>query len=589
MNQIIKQRPIISDHLSFDDKLHPVLKRVFQRRPLQHSNDLDCGLKQLLSFHALKGMDQAVALLHHAMQTEQRIVVVGDFDADGATSTAVAIKGLRMLGARRVSFHVPNRFKYGYGLTPGIVEEVHQLGADLIITVDNGIASFDGIATAKTLGMQVLVTDHHLAADQLPAADAIVNPNQPGDLFESKNLAGVGVIFYVLLALRAHLRSIGWFEQRTLAEPNLATLLDLVALGTVADVVALDHNNRILVSQGLQRIRQGMACPGIQALIEVSKRPLTKLVANDLGFGLGPRLNAAGRLEDMSIGINCLLADNLGQARQLAVQLDNLNQERKVIEQEMKSQALDDLRRLNLGSVDRLPLGVCIYQPEWHQGVIGILASRIKDHLHRPVIALAEEDEQHLKGSARSVAGVHIRDVLDAISKRHPHLLNKFGGHAMAAGLSLAKAHLPAFQQAFADEVAHYLSREQLQGVVYSDGELQPDEFNLETAISLRQSGPWGQAFPEPVFDGHFEVLQVRVMSDKHLKLTLRHPRLPQPVEAVGFNQLEPGESPAVQNGDRVHLAYKLDINEFRGDTRLQLMMECLLPQNVGVAPETLE
>jgi len=579
MNKVIKQRPVISAHLPLDEGLHPVLRRVYQRRPIVSIDELDCGLAQLLPYHKLMGLPQAMELLSQALQDSRHIVVVGDFDADGATSTAVAIKGLRMLGARNVSFHVPNRFKYGYGLTPGIVDEVHQLQADLIITVDNGIASFDGIARARALGMDVLVTDHHLAAEQLPDANAIINPNQPGDEFESKNLAGVGVIFYVLLALRVHLRGSGWFARQDLPEPNMASLLDLVALGTVADVVALDHNNRVLVSQGLQRIRKGLASPGIQALIEVAKRPAASLVAADLGFGLGPRLNAAGRLEDMSIGINCLLAEHLSTARQLATQLDNLNQERKAIEQEMKTQALDDLKQLHLEEQATLPLGLCIYQPEWHQGVIGILASRIKEHLNRPVIALAEEDEHNLKGSARSVPGVHIRDVLDALSKRKPHLLTKFGGHAMAAGLSLPKNHLQEFQQAFAEEVSRHLSREQLQGVVYTDGELQPDEFSLQTAQCLRSSGPWGQAFPDPLFDGYFEVLSQRILGDKHLKLMLRHPQLPQPLEAIGFNLLEPGESSPVDEGDQIHLAYKLDINEFRGDTRLQLLMECMLPQ----------
>jgi single-stranded-DNA-specific exonuclease len=574
MKKQIQQRPTMNE-LPLPSSMDSVLQRIFHRRKLSSLNELENGLAQLLPYATLSGLEQAVSLLSDALHEQQDIVVVGDFDADGATSTAIAVKALRLFGSQRIRFHVPNRFKYGYGLTPGIVDEICLTPTDLIITVDNGIASIDGVNCAKKHGVKVLVTDHHLAADVLPDADAIINPNQPGDAFPSKNLAGVGVIFYVMLALRSHLRSIDWFNQQGLAEPNMGQLLDIVALGTVADVVPLDHNNRILVSQGLKRIRAGHACPGIQALLEVSKRSAQRIVAADFGFALGPRLNAAGRLEDMSIGINCLLASNIDEARIYAGQLDSLNQERKAIEQEMKTQALDNLQHLDLDNSDDFPMGVCIYEQDWHQGVIGILASRIKDHLNRPVIALADEDDNNLKGSACSIPGVHIRDVLDVIDKRHPGVITKFGGHAMAAGLSLPKASFDTFKQAFAAEVAKHVSKDELQGTVFTDGQLEAAEFTLDTAENLRQSGPWGQEFPEPIFDGVFDVLSTRILAEKHLKLQLSSAESKNVVEAIAFNVLQPGEQSPVNVGDKTHIAYRLDVNEFRGNRSLQLMLEC--------------
>jgi single-stranded-DNA-specific exonuclease len=440
----------------------------------------------------------------------------------------------------------------------------------LIMTVDNGVSSIEGVAAAHARGIRVLVTDHHLAGDRLPAADAIVNPNLAGDTFPSKHLAGVGVAFYVLLALRARLRADGWFDRGGGREPNLAELLDLVALGTVADVVPLDHNNRILVHQGLCRIRAGRCVPGIAALLELAGRDRGRITAADLGFVVGPRLNAAGRLEDMSLGIECLLADDPGRAREMAARLDQLNRERRTIEAEMQAQALEELERLHLDG-DGLPTGLCLFDERWHQGVIGILASRIKERLHRPVIAFAQAAEGELKGSARSVPGLHIRDALDAVAARHPTLIDRFGGHAMAAGLSLPRAHLESFQVAFDEVVRERVDEDALRGVIYSDGELACADFSLETAERLRNAGPWGQGFPEPLFDGLFEVRSRRVVGERHLKLAVV-PEGGEPVlDAIAFNQAD-DEYGAV--GARVRLVYRLDVNEFRGTRTVQLVVE---------------
>lgn len=482
------------------------------------------------------------------------------------------MRALRLLGAREVHYVVPNRFRYGYGLTPEIVAVAAEQRPDLLITVDNGISSLDGVAAAKARGMQVLITDHHLPGARLPEADAIVNPNQPGDLFASKALAGVGVIFYVMLALRARLREEQWFARNGIEQPNLAQLLDLVALGTVADVVPLDHNNRILVSQGLARIRAGRCCAGIAALLEIAGRNPQQLVAADLGFAVGPRLNAAGRLEDMSLGIACLLSDDAGEARAMAARLDELNHERRAIETKMQAEALAGLDELQLSDEDTaLPVGLCLYQEHWHQGVIGILASRIKDRLHRPVIAFAQGAEGELKGSARSVAGVHIRDVLDAVAAHHPGLVSKFGGHAMAAGLSLPLENFAAFSAAFDEEARRHLAPEDLRGVILSDGELTPEELNLDLAELLRGAGPWGQAFPEPVFDGHFEIVQRRIVGERHLKMVVKPPGRDAVFDAIAFNTVDADWPPQTA---QVQLAYKLDVNEFRGQRSAQLLVE---------------
>jgi len=579
---IIRRAPQATLNEDWPVGLHPVLARIYARRDITSLQELERSLGQLLPWQGLSGITAAVELLLTALEQQQRILIVGDFDADGATSCAVAVQALRLLGARQVDFLVPNRFEYGYGLTPEIVTvAIEQYRPELLVTVDNGIASIEGVAAAKAAGMAVLITDHHLPGRQLPAADAIVNPNQPDDGFASKHLAGVGVIFYVMLALRARLREEGWFEQQGIAAPKLAGLLDLVALGTVADVVRLDHNNRILVAQGLARIRSGHACAGIRALMAVAKRQPERLVAADLGFALGPRLNAAGRIDDMALGIECLLSDDDGRALDIARQLDDLNRERRDIEATMQQQALDSLAGLALDDGDELPFGLCLYDPDWHQGVIGILAARIKERLHRPVIAFARTGEGagdgqiQIKGSARSVPGLHIRDVLDAVASSHPNLLDKFGGHAMAAGLSLAEADFETFCRAFDAEVRRHLSADELRGIVFSDGELSATDLSLDLAEQLRSGGPWGQGFPEPVFDGAFTIRQSRIVGDKHLKLLLEPQdssgQAASAIDAIAFNTL-PEDLPASEGP--IQCAYRLDVNEFRGQRTVQMIVE---------------
>lgn len=550
-----------------------MLARVMANRGVHSATELRHSLDLLLPFHSLKGIDAAMGLLTTALEQRWKILIIGDFDADGATSTALAVKALRMMGANDVDFLVPNRFEFGYGLTPEIVAVAAGHEPDLIVTVDNGIASIQGVEAARAHGIKVLVTDHHLPGATLPDAEAIVNPNQPGDAFPSKNLAGVGVIFYTMLALRSRLRQIGWFIARGLAEPNLATLLDLVALGTVADVVPLDHNNRILVAQGLARIRAGQACPGILALCEVARRTPQRLMATDLGFAIGPRLNAAGRMDDMSIGIDCLLSDSDGEARRLAVVLDQLNQDRRAVEGGMREEALSELQRLHLGDGASMPFGLCLYNPDWHQGVIGILASRIKERVHRPVIVFTDAGEGIIKGSARSVPGVHIRDALDAVASSHPDLLDKFGGHAMAAGLSLASGKLDDFKLAFDAEVRRHLTEDDLRGILLSDGELPADAADLSLAETLRQAVPWGQGFPEPLFDGRFEVVNQRVVGEHHLKLMLRWPGESRVVDAIAFHVDDELLQMRLQE---VELAYRLDVNEWQGNRSVQLMIEAI-------------
>ena len=571
--KILLERPVNeSGKAQLPEAIHPVLRRVYAARNIQRADDLDYGLNRLLSPSALKGVSQAVDLLVTALHNQQRILVVGDFDADGATSSALMVAALREMGAVSVDYLVPNRFQFGYGLTPEIVEVASAKTPDLIITVDNGISSLSGVTAAREQGIRVLVTDHHLPGCELPPADAIVNPNQPGDRFPSKNLAGVGVAFYLLMALRARLRESGWFAQRQGKEPNLADFLDLVALGTVADLVPLDHNNRILVQQGLQRIRAGRCRPGIRALLEVAGRNASRLVASDFGFAVGPRLNAAGRLDDMSLGIECLLSADRDQARPLAEQLDALNRERREIEADMKTQALEHVQQLDIDS-EQLPLGLCLYKEDWHQGVIGILASRIKERFHRPVIAFAPAGPADLKGSARSIPGLHIRDTLDAIAARHPEILQKFGGHAMAAGLSLATSRLPQFEAAFQAELNERLDADALTGVLESDGVLEAGDFSLELAELLRAAGPWGQDFPEPLFDGCFTVVNQRVVGEHHLKLSVRPEGGRQALDAIAFNQAAEQQ---LQKGQRVRLAYRLDSNEYRGLLGLQLVVEMI-------------
>lgn len=563
----IEPRPL-PDILPDLGSLPPLLTRLYAARGVQTIAELDKGLARLIPYQQLKGIDAAVDLLVTGLEQRQRMLIVGDFDADGATASTVGVLGLRMLGATHVDYLVPNRFEYGYGLTPEIVAVALEREPQLLITVDNGISSVDGVTAAKAAGLTVLITDHHLPGPELPVADAIVNPNQPGCEFPSKALAGVGVMFYVLLALRARLRAIGWFTEQSIQEPNLAELLDLVALGSVADVVPLDANNRILVHQGLARIRAGRARPGLRAVLEVAGRQHGRITSTDLGFILGPRLNAAGRLDDMSLGIECLLCEDEALARDMAVELDQLNQDRKSIEQGMQREALAQLKDL---SVEDMPFGLCLYEPDWHQGVIGILASRLKERYHRPTIAFADAGDGALKGSARSVPGFHIRDALDAVAARHPGLISKFGGHAMAAGLSLPAANFPAFAEAFDGEVRRQLVEDDLTGRLFSDGTLSLAEYNLELARALRNAGPWGQHFPEPLFHGAFQLVQQRLVGEKHLKMVLKTECGGQTLDGIAFNiDRDQWPNPTVR---WVELAYKLDVNEYRGNETVQLLV----------------
>ncbi|RWR01721.1 ssDNA exonuclease RecJ [[Pantoea] beijingensis] len=554
--------------------LPPLLRRLYSHRGVQQASELERGASNLLPYHSLSGIQQAVDILYQALVDERCIMIVGDFDADGATSTALSVLALRRMGGKNVQYLVPNRFEDGYGLSPEVVEQAVARGAELIVTVDNGISSLSGVDRAHEKGIPVVITDHHLPGERLPAAEAIVNPNLNDCAFPSRSLAGVGVAFYLMLALRAHLREKGWFNDR-MAAPNLAELLDLVALGTVADVVPLDANNRILVWQGLSRIRAGKCRPGIRALLEIANRDARQLAASDLGFALGPRLNAAGRLDDMSVGVALLLSEDISQSRMLANELDALNQTRKEIEQGMQSEALalcDKLERSN----EALPLGIAMYHPEWHQGVVGILASRLKERFHRPVIAFAPAGDGSLKGSGRSVAGLHLRDALERMDTLHPGLIIKFGGHAMAAGLSLEEKHFDTFRQHFANLVGEWLDAEALQGVIWSDGELQSQELTLPTAELLRDAGPWGQAFPEPTFDGKFVLLQQRIVGERHLKVMIEPVGGGPLLDGIAFNvdtSLWP--DPSVKH---VELAYKLDVNEFRGNRSVQLIIEHLWP-----------
>ncbi len=569
----LHRRPLCSDaHLPTE--LHPILRRILASRHVQSATELDLVLRHLLPFQQLHDIETAVQLLADSLRQQARIMIVADYDADGATSCALACRALQMLGAQHVGYIVPNREKHGYGLTSAIVEQVRDWQPDLLLTVDNGIASASGVTAAQAAGIKVLVTDHHLPPNELPSAEAIVNPNLTTDQFPSKHLAGVGVIFYVMLALRSHLREQGWFAAQNIAEPNLATLLDLVALGTVADVVVLDYNNRILVEQGLRRIRANQCSAGIRALVQVTGRSQADLTTRDLGFSLGPRLNAAGRMDDMSHGIQCLLADTDSEALSYAGRLDLFNQERQYVEGEMLQDALSQLEQLTLEEGEQAALGVCLLDPNWHVGVIGLLASRIKDRLHRPVIVFTTSEENELlKGSARSVQGVHIRDVLATIKAQHPALIDRFGGHAMAAGLSIPADQFATFQQIFDDTIRQQVSAEDLTGVIYSDGELSSDDFNLPLAEALRQI-PWGQGFVEPVFDGEFELISWRVLKDKHLKMVVRPVGSEVELDAIAFNNRD--DLTWSQPVQRVQLAYRLEVNNFRNLKSVQLLVDAM-------------
>ncbi|WP_405234625.1 single-stranded-DNA-specific exonuclease RecJ [Lentisalinibacter salinarum] len=546
--------------------LHPVLRRVYAARGIRTAEELELGLRHLAPVGGLANLDRAVELL--LAHRGGRVTIVGDFDADGATSTALVLRCLGRYGFAAVDSLVPNRFDFGYGLTPEIVEVAAEAGPSLIVTVDNGISSVRGVERARELGIDVLVTDHHLPGERLPAAAAIVNPNLPGDPYPSKYLAGVGVAFCVMAALGRRLAA----EGQNGAERIAADYLDLVALGTVADVVPLDRNNRVLVRQGLARIRAGAAVPGIPALLQAAGRDPRRAVASDLAFGVAPRLNAAGRLEDMSTGIEALVSDSVGEVRALAARLSEINDERRRIEARMQAEALSSLEDIELPEGESaLPHCVTLYDPGWHQGVVGLVASRIRERVNRPVIAFADAGGGELKGSARSVPGVHIRDVLAAVAASAPEMIGRYGGHAMAAGLSLPRSNLERFRRLAASRVAECFPDADFSGTLLTDGELDAADIGLPLAEALREAGPWGQAFPEPLFDGVFTVREARVVGERHWKLRLTGSGAGAPVDAIAFNQVD---TVTVMPGHRVHVAYRLDVNEYGGIRRAQLVVE---------------
>jgi single-stranded-DNA-specific exonuclease len=572
-SSIVRRDADISGELDASD-LHPLLKKIYANRGVTSLKQVDYSLAGLLDFSLLKDIDIAAEIVSAAVIESKRIVVVGDFDADGATSCAVMIRSLRAFGLNDVEYLVPNRFDFGYGLSPQIVDVAARSRPDLIITVDNGISSIDGVNRANELGIQVVVTDHHLAADVLPDAAAIVNPNQPGCEFPTKMIAGVGVAFYLMLAVRARLREKGWFDESTgRLEPNMANFLDLVALGTVADVVPLDENNRILVESGLQRIRKNKACAGINALLTIAGKSIEGCSSQDFGFIIGPRLNAAGRLDDMSIGIECLLSDDYEQAFNYASTLNHMNQQRRQIEGEMLGQAYDILNQQMslLDGVDEIPDALALYDEQWHQGVVGLLASRIKEKYHRPVIAFADAGDGELKGSGRSIPGLHMRDVLDVISKQHAGIIEKFGGHAMAAGLTIRQENFSRFQQAFNTHVSAVLRPEDLNNVNESDGPVAEEYMTIEASELFRYASPWGQMFPEPVFDDEFKILNWRIVGEKHLKLELVKEDSGACYSAIAFNKTD---DDLPQGDENIHIVYRLDVNEFRGNRSLQLIVQ---------------
>lgn len=577
----IKRRQFLPSEQNWTN-INPLIQRLYEARGI-NEHEANIELAGLLPFHLLLNIDKASARLVEAVCKQQHILIIGDFDADGATATALAVSALRTFGAINVNFLVPNRFAFGYGLTVGIVEQAYLLKPDLIITVDNGIANIDGVVRAKELGMDVLITDHHLAGNILPPADVIVNPNQPDDQFPSKAIAGVGVIFYVMTALRRALEQINWFAEQQMSVPNMAQFLDLVALGTIADVVALDRNNRIMVKNGLQRIQRGQARAGIMALIEVSGKSFARLKASDLGFSLGPRLNAAGRLDDMSLGIACLLSNHLQEARPMAQSLDELNAERRQIEAQMQTQALENLQKVDQKNM-QTP-AICLFDSSWHQGVIGILAGRLKDKFNKPTIIFAAGEHGELKGSARSVQGINIRDVLAHIDVLHPGLMVKFGGHAMAAGLTIMQENFTKFASAFNQAIAD-LNYEP-EHCLWTDGQLADADFNIATAQLIQASGPWGQQFPEPMFDNIFKLVEQRIVGQNHLKLLL------QPMSGQGFiDAIAFGVDTELWPNHRaryIRVVHQLDVNEFQGRQKLQLLIKLMEVVDETIANEHLD
>lgn len=572
--RVIQRRNVETADAGRIDGVHPVLQRVYAARGVRGSTDLRTELSGLAAPDTLTGIEAAVSVLARAVTGGRRLLIVGDFDADGASSCALAMLALRDMGAEAVDFLVPNRFEFGYGLSPEIVAEACKRRPDVIVTVDNGVSSVDGVVAAQAEGVQVVVTDHHLPPEQLPAPDALVNPNLPGDAFPSKHLAGVGVIFYVLASLRQHLRDEGWFAGRR--EPRMADYLDLVALGTVADVVPLDRNNRILVEQGLRRIRAGQCRPGIRALLDIAGRSMESCAAGDLGFAVGPRLNAAGRLDDMTEGVQCLITGDLSEARTRAQRLEAFNRRRRDIEAQMEAEAISTIDELSqsLDTGQALPAAICVTDSGWHQGVVGIVASRLKERFHRPVIAFAPVGNGELKGSGRSVDGLHLRDALEQVATLEPGLIRRFGGHAAAAGLSLDADRLAAFQRRFQGVVDDRLTDADLAGVCLTDGSLEPAELTIDLARAIRRGGPWGQGFPEPRFDGVFDVVGARLVGERHLKLRLQPEGVSTPLDAIAFRAVDAGWGEDVAGW--VRAVYRLEVNAWRGRETLQLVVEQL-------------
>ena len=588
VSTIVRRDVDISEELQ-NSELHPVLKKVYANRGITKLKQVSHSLADLIDYSLLKDIDVASDIVSEVVIKNKRIIVVGDFDADGATSCAVMIRCLQAFGMDNIDYLVPNRFDFGYGLSPQIVDVAASLNSqpkpDLIITVDNGISSIAGVERASELGISVVITDHHLAGDTLPDAAAIVNPNQPGCNFPEKTIAGVGVAFYLMLAVRASLREKNWFGDDRL-EPNMANYLDLVALGTVADVVPLDENNRILVESGLQRIRRNKACSGINALLTIAGKSIERCSSQDFGFVIGPRLNAAGRLDDMSVGIECLLSDDYTQSLQYATVLNQMNMQRRQIEGEMLDHALVLLEQqiLLLDKDETIPDALALYDENWHQGVVGLLASRIKEKFHRPVIAFADSGNGEIKGSGRSIPGLHMRDVLDSISKKNDGLIDKFGGHAMAAGLTIKQENIEHFKTAFDEEVGLVLRPEDLNNTSETDGAIDGRFLTLEVCEQLKYASPWGQLFPEPVFDDVFKVLNWKIVGEKHLKLDLVKEDTGESYPAIAFNKTD-DDLPA--GSDNIHIVYRLDVNEFRGKRELQLIVQHIEPVDVENKPCT--
>ena len=565
----------VPDNINLPDLIHPVLKRVYASRNIKSSKDLDYSLSSLIPFEQLSGINDAVILLQEMLEQKKRMLIIADFDADGATSCALAIRGLTAMGAKDVIYVVPNRFEHGYGLSPEIVDVALDYDPDLIITVDNGISSICGVEYARKNGVKVLITDHHLPAKELPNADVIINPQLANDKFPSKNLAGVGVIFYILLALRAKLKQEYWFENNNIDYPNLANFLDLVALGTIADLVPLDKNNRTMVAHGLKLIKNNKSKPGIYALLNQAGRQLSKLTSSDLSFAVAPRLNAAGRLTDMSLGIECLLTDDEDDAIKIAGKLNRLNIERRKIQDNMQEEALAELEKYLQDTSGEIPYGICIYNKDWHQGVVGILASKIKEKFNRPVIVFAKENEGVLKGSARSISGLHIKDVFDEIATLHPDLILTFGGHAMAAGLTIKESQYSNFSNIFNKYANQYISSDRLEDEYLTDGELSDEDFTVPLAQAIQDAGPWGQSFPEPTFAGQFKILDKRVVGENHLKLKLQSRDNSATLDAIAFNMTDTNWPPETE---QIVSTFRLGINDFQGNSQVQLFLEHIEP-----------